>query len=669
MVSPVSISRMFCLFLGLNLMAAGAMAQDQGGLHQLNRQRFESTKTSPGDKDGSLGDAAAQSANYDVLRYSLDLRINPAEASLEGTVQMKFSALVPDFQDFVFDLDTQLGIDRVVYHGSELEFTQMDGDSVVVQLPAALSSGQVDSLVVEYSGNPREPHGDRGLMYRTNQDDAPCVASMSEPAYAKYWWPCKDRPDDKAFSSVSITVPDTLVAVSNGTLILEEPAEPGWKTYHWSEAYPMPTYLVSVAVSNYLLQAEQCDTPHGSSIPLRHWVFPLDYDDALVDFAPMCEMMEFCEGHFGSYPFQGEKYGHAEFLWSGAMEHTTVTSIGHRSIRGDGSRDWLIVHELGHQWFGDSLTPHTWADIWLNEGFATYTEALWQEHKGGREDYLAYLDFWRDDATWAFQGPVYDPVPVFPGRVIYDKGSWILHMLRERMGDTAFFSLVQDWANGGGRPGGTVTTEEFITLAESFSGQELDSFFWPYLETNYNPEIVLDYQVTDGDAGAETRLEISLRQVQDRLFNNIFPVVVTTTAGVENFSIHLIGRTASAIFELSAPVVSVVLDPEASVLWNPSSSSGQAVGMFLAYPNPSIDHYVYLRYHLEETSAVVVRIYDAKGREVAYRDLGQVQPDPGFNEYVWNEKDDSGALVAAGIYWATMEIKGFRSVLKITVLH
>ncbi len=666
---PVRISGIVSCFLGLYFMAGPAFGQERPELHQLTRDRFESTKLTAGQKDGSLGDAATQSAFYDVLRYHLDLRIHPAEASIEGAVQFNFTSLVPDLQEFVFDLDTQLSINRVVFHGTELTFSQMPGDSVVVQLPAALVQGQLDSLLVEYSGNPRETHSDRGLTFRTNHSGAPCVSSMSEPAYAKYWWPCKDLPGDKAFTSVSITVPDTLVAVSNGTLISEEAAQPGWKTYHWSEAYLMPTYLVSVAISNYLLLAEQCDTPQGSNIPLRHWVFPSDYEDAQVDFAPMCEMLEICEDHFGPYPFQGEKYGHAEFLWSGAMEHTTVTSIGHRSLNGDGSKDWLIVHELGHQWFGDSLTPHTWADIWLNEGFATYTEALWREHLGGRTAYLDYLDFWRDEVTWAFQGPVYDPVPVFPGRVIYDKGSWILHMLRQRLGDSVFFSLIQEWANGGGRPGGTVTTEQFITLAESFAGQDLDDFFWPYLETTYMPEIFFEYQASEGNAGAETRLAVSLRQVQNRIFDNIFPVAITTTSGVEFFSIHLSDRTATAVFELSAPFVSVELDPEASVLWDPSGSTHQAEGLFLVYPNPSIDHYVYLRYRLDEAAPVVVRIFDVRGREVAQRNLGQVQPDLGFNEYVWDEKDNSGSLVSAGIYWATMEIGGLRSVLKISILH
>jgi len=115
--------------------------------------------------------------------------------------------------------------------------------------------------------------------------------------------------------------------------------------------------------------------------------------------------------------------------------------------------------------------------------------------------------------------------------------------------------------------------------------------------------------------------------------------------------------------------VTVELDPQSSVLWKLSTSSGQDEGLFLAYPNPSLDHYVYLRFHLEETSSVVVRIFDARGREVAERDLGEVHPDLGFNEYVWDEKNNAGALVADGVYWATMEINGNRSVMKITVLH
>ncbi len=665
-------SKVFCLLFVLILMAPLAQSQDRTDIHGLSRARFEATKISSGNKDGSLGDAAVGSSRYDMLRYDLDLRIDPSATSLVGSVKMKFTSLVPALQSFVFDLDTQLGIDRIIYHDSELTFNQMVGDSVVVHLPAPVAMDTVDSLVVEYSGQPREPSLGRGLMYRTyslGDYVAPNVANMSEPAYAKYWWPCKDRPGDKAFTAVSITVPDTLVAVSNGTLEGEEISEAGWKTYHWREAYPMPTYLVSVAISNYLLISSECSTSLGSDVPLRHWVIPPDYDNALVDFEPMCQMMDFCERRFGPYPFLGEKYGHAEFFWSGAMEHTTVTSIGHGSLLGDGSRDWLIVHELGHQWFGNSLTPQIWADIWLNEGFATYSEALWREDQLGSDAYLAYLNFDRNDAVWAIQGPVYDPVPVFPGRVIYDKGSWILHMLRQRLGDGDFFTLLEEWTGGGNRPGGNVTTQEFIDLSESVSGQELNNFFWPYLETTQLPRIVFEYQISEGNAGPDTRLEVSLRQTQSRIFDNIFPIVVTTEAGEETFTLHLSGRTATATVELLSAVELVVLDPDPSVLWTPSSSSGVSEGLILAYPNPSLVNYIYLRYRMTATAPVAVRILDARGREVASRDLGVVSPDVGFNEYVWDLRDNNGAKVAAGVYWATMEIGGSRSVTKITVIH
>jgi len=293
---------------------------------------------------------------------------------------------------------------------------------------------------------------------------------MSQPAHAQSWWPCKDRPGDKFLVSMALTVPDTLVGVSNGTLVGVTSLGDGRETWRWREDYPIAAYLVSVAVSDYTLLQEECLTGGGTAVPLRHWVFPEDAVDAAVDFAPMCEMMDLCEQRYGPYPFAGEKYGHAEFIWPGAMEHQTVTSIGSSSVSGDRSRDWLIAHELGHQWFGDSLTPREWADIWLNEGLATYTEALWYEHRDGAAAYLAFMDQARNEAEWLLDGPVYDPMPVFPGRVIYDKGAWILHMLRGRMGDAAFFEFLQEWGSGGGRPGGTVVTKEFIALASSLAG-------------------------------------------------------------------------------------------------------------------------------------------------------------------------------------------------------
>ena len=647
----------------------------------LTRLEFEMAKTvAPGlfgHKNGELGDAAAGSDRYDVLRYDLDLLIDPELETIGGTVKMVFASRVPDLTDFVFDLRFTLTVDGVDHLAGALPFTH-DADSVSVILPQPLAAGAQDSIVVRYGGVPQMPVINRGLMFKTHtrlpggspDDRSPIVANMSQPGYAQSWWPCKDKPGDKFLVSMKLTVPDDLIGVSNGTLVGESPADPGWTTYAWREDYPIATYLVSVAISDYVLLEEDCTTGGlGSYVPLKNWVFLADVDDAILEFAPLCDMMDFCESRFGAYPFLGEKYGHAEFIWGGAMEHQTVTSIGVGALDGGGTHGWLVVHELAHQWFGDSLTPGIWADIWLNEGFATYSEALWYEFSEGDDEYFTYLANHRNEQEWTSEGPVYDPYPVFPGRVIYDKGAWILHSVRGRMGDGPFFGLVQEWAAGGGRPGGYVATQEFIDLASVWAGESLDNFLWPYLEEAYLPRIVFDYEISEGNAGPDTKLTVTLHQEQSRLFDNVFPLVVTTESGTSTERIPLRTRSNTVEVEYAEAVTKVQLDPEKWVIWNAASPTVVPQGLQVVYPNPSPGNYVVFGYKLDQPSQVVVNVMDAMGREIYHHDLGTVSPDAEGNEYGWNVRTVSGARVPSGIYWVALEIGGQRHVSKFAVVR
>lgn len=667
------------LVLGISLLMGGGgaarAAESDLNLHpvhpDLTRWQLEATKLSPAEKGGAEGDAAVTSDRYDMLRYHLQLKVDPALGTLDGSVKMVFSSEVNQLNSFVFDLTTSLDIQAINHSSGALPFTHL-GDSVSVMLPDGMSLAEVDSLTVNYHGQPTEPTYSRGLMYRTYNlggQQGPVVASLSQPAYAKYWWPCKDRPGDKALASVDITVPEGLVGVSNGNLQGTSSPEIGWTTFYWEESYPIASYLISIAISDYVELTDHCSTDLGSEIPLSHFVFPPDEDDALIDFAPMCEMMDVCEGHFGPYPFLGEKYGHAEFLWTGAMEHQTVTSIGAGSLLGDGSRDWLIVHELGHQWFGDSLTPATWADIWLNEGFATYTEALWVEHKSGLDAYLSRMRTIKIPGIWAVQGPVYDPVPVFPGRVIYDKGAWMLHMLRGRMGDVDFFQFLEEWAQGDGRPGHNVTTEDLISLAEDISSQQLGDFLWPYLTSLDIPQIGFTFELGAGDAGPSSQVVVNLQQMQNTFFDNIFPIRVTTLSGTEDFQVHLDSFSTTATLEASGQIVNVELDPDGWVLWENAGNNGQVVGLNGAYPNPSSDGYVYLTYRLVDAALAELDVYDVKGRHVDHIDLGFVVPESGGNEFAWDQRGRDGQRVASGVYWGVLDLDGKRSVRKFTVIH
>jgi aminopeptidase N len=687
-IHGITTGRIIRGLLNVVLLAAvsQAFAADRDLPHgPLTRLEFEMDKAvasgSPGDKSGELGDAAAGSYRYDVLRYDLDLRIDPSTQNISGTVKMVFAGapelLEPDFIDFVFDLRHTLTVDAVTHLSGPLVFTH-DADAVSVVLPVPLAVGDVDSLVVSYSGLPRSPVVNRGLMFKTyphepgdpETETSPIIANMSQPAYAQSWWPCKDKPGDKFMVTMQLTVPDALFGVSNGTLVSETAADPGWITYAWREDYPIAAYLVSVAISDYVLLEEACTTSGlGSVVPLKNWVFMFDVEDAIVDFEPLCEMMDFCESRFGAYPFLGEKYGHAEFLWPGAMEHQTVTSIGHGSLDGDGNHAWLIVHELAHQWFGDSLTPDIWADIWLNEGFATYSEALWFEHKVDQDAYFTYLANRRNEKEWASEGPVYDPVPVFPGRVIYDKGAWILHMLRWRMGDGPFFGFVEDWSTGIDRRDGTVITQDLINLATSLAGEPLDEFFRPYLNETILPQISFDYEIGPGNAGEDTKLSVTLRQNQWPHFDNVFPLVVTTATGTTTERIPLTTDSNTVVLEYPAAVTNVELDPEKWVLWNEFTSGTIPQGLTRVYPNPSAGGYVVFGYELAQPARVVVRVMDSMGRQVYHHDLGTVQPVSGGNEYGWNVRTVSGARVPSGVYWAALEIAGQRYVSKFSVVR
>jgi aminopeptidase N len=668
------------LLLVLGWTVGTVAAQERSDLPHgpLTRAEFVGAKTIAsglGDqKNGELGDAAVTSDRYDMLRMALDLRIDPGQRTIAGSVKMVFRSERAALDAFVFDLIANLDVTAVDHASGPLVFTHL-ADSVVVTLPSALALGTEDSLVVYYSGTPTSPVFNRGLMFKRHfplpevdqSQLVPIVANMSQPAYAQSWWPCKDRPDDKFRVSLALTVPDTLVGVSNGTLLREQAADPGWRTYSWREDYPIASYLVSVAISDYELLTSSCTTGLGSVVPLQNWVFPNDVVDAIADFAPLCDMLDFCETRFGPYPFIGEKYGHAEFLWPGAMEHQTVTSIGAGSLTGQGLHEWLIVHELGHQWFGDSLTPADWADIWLNEGFATYSEILWAEHKAGSAGYFTAMANAREPSGWIDDGPVYDPVPIFPGRVIYDKGAWILHMLRGRMGDPAFFGLVAEWSQGAGRKLGYVETQGFIDLAGVWAGEDLNAFLWPYLTTTALPILAFDYDLSQGLAGPDTHLQINLRQRQTPLFDNTYPVVVTTTAGQQTLTVNLSTLATVAEFELDAAVLQVELDPQQWLLWRGAGSTPQVEGLTRVFPNPSRGNYVVFRYRLERNARLQLRVYDVRGREVAARDLGR--KDAGEYEWGWDVTGAGGEAIPSGVYWAALFVDTTRSVAKFSVVR
>lgn len=488
---------------------------------------------------------------YDVTWYDLDVTIDPSDSTLSGSVLIEGRSLVAALSGIDLDLIDTVSVDSIFagdtlqsvsvltlqvdsVGGNGVSWTHED-DLLRITLDNDYDSSAVFSVRIDYHGSPR-PFNRNGLIWRRHGTQ-PVIYTMVEPFFSHHWWPCKDVPWDKADSSeVTITVPDNLVGVSNGILFrADSTAVPGWRSYRWKHGHPIPPYLISIAVSNYEVVQATYDPVDGErpSVPISHYVYPEDVVAAETTFALVPQMLGRLEEVFGPYPFRDERYGHAEIYGTGAMEHNTCTSFGDRLIVGNRGSDDVIVHELGHQWWGDLITCEGWEDVWLNEGFATYTEGIWREHRGGPESLTRYM---RAIEYTGAQSVYVDPVPdddslfssLYFGAV-YSKGAWVLHMLRNSVGDSTFYRILERHKNDSLDRGGFANTAQFIETCETVSGLDLERFFRQWVFLTGAPEFTVEPYMS---ASKETLwLRLAQDPDQDTCYAADLDVAFVTSGG------------------------------------------------------------------------------------------------------------------------------------------
>jgi aminopeptidase N len=627
----------------------------------------------------------ADDRGYDVLHYSLDLTIDVDGHWVSGRASADLLSLRAGLSRVNLDLVNDLTVDSLLWSvppaASPLPvpFTHT-GDSLIALLPEPLPAGTAGRLVVVYQGRP-PLHGAfrAGLMWRQfgdetpdPADDVPVVASMSEPWSAHSWWPCKDHPHDKATATLAFTVPEPYTAISNGLLRSETVPQPGWRRFLWQESYPISSYLVSVAVSVYESWLELCPGLNGPVL-LTYHVFPPERETAPIDLARTCDMLHFLEELAGPYPFAAERYGQVEFVWGGAMEHQTATSLGRTFVAGTGRFQKLILHEFAHQWFGDLLTPRQWRDIWLNEGFARYCEALWLEHTEGREamlEYMRRIGPARHEDLFANQGILTDPDPILPNLLVYDKGAWVLHMLRNHVGDEAFFKLVHDYATAPEIAYGNVATADFLALASASAGVDLAPVLRPWLETSAVPTLAWSITQHPGPRDPRTVVLLEIRQQQDTLFDLALPVQIATAGGVEFKRAVINQREQSFRWYVYGAVDSVSIDPEGWVLFQQAGTLPPLLQMLTPAPNPAGAAGTLLRFRLRQETSLTLDVYDVRGQRRGRWELGQqpaTQDAPG--QWAWNGRDGAGRPLPAGVYWLELKGGGTRAVQKVTLVH
>jgi aminopeptidase N len=468
----------------------------------------------------------------DILHYDLDIELYPKNKKLKTKAEITGIIMQPGMDRIDLNFYDNLKINDLKLNNLSAIF-ENKGTRLSVYLPDMVSD--TFKLKISYEGTPKRTGLSAFVFGEINGNSV--VYNLNEPTFASTWFPCNDIPSDKALLDIKITNDSSQTSVSNGILVSKVLNEDR-TTYHWKTIYPISTYLICLYSSDYAEFTDTYISMTNDTMPIQHFVLTDHLDEAKIDFKNIPRMIEFFAKTFGEYPFVKEKYGVAEFLWqAGAMEHQTITGIGSNFVGGKNFFEDIYIHELAHHWWGNAVGPATWKDIWLNEGFSTYSEALYAESYAGKKGLQSTMQSKFSDE---FSNTLYDPGKNLFSSTVYDKGAWVLHMLRWEVGDSAFFDILRSYFEE--HKYKNASTNNFISVCERISKRDLSKFFdqWVFtgtenIQLNYkwiikkqSDEkylIILDLaQKQERYPSFQFRLEVMLEYDNDRSYSKIFEV-------------------------------------------------------------------------------------------------------------------------------------------------
>lgn len=498
-------------------------------------------------------------ADYDLIYQRMKFNVDPAVNYISGSVYSKVKFLKDQIGVVRFDLNDNMIVDSITCN-QELATFQHSGDKISIDLPQPMNAGSFSDFEIFYRGAPVQDGF--GSFTPTNHAGTPLLWTLSEPYGAKVWWPCKQSLADKIDSmDVYITCPQQYKAASNGKLV-SDTVTGAKRTAHWRHRYPIATYLVGIAVTNYETFSGFLNLANGDSIEVLDYVFPEYLAAAKSMFYETFDIMDFYNRTFITYPFSAEKYGHAQFNWGGGMEHQTMSFMTNLNFE-------LVAHEMAHQWFGDYITLASWHDIWLNEGFATYLTGLCYENlKGGQ-----YWAPWKKNEVSRIisspGGSVYvadttNINRIFDGRLSYAKGAYLLHMLRWELGDQRFFKSMKDYLLDPALAGGFASQKQFVEHMETAGDTTLTEFFNDWYYGQGYPIYHLHYYTDPADNG-KTKLAISQSPSNSSVSFFEMHVPIRVWRNRQHFDLRLYNTQQNQEFVISdEPVDSVQFDPD---LW------------------------------------------------------------------------------------------------------
>ena len=559
--------------------------------------------------------------NYDLKYHRFYWFADPTQDSIRGIVTSYFVATKLSMSNIQFELSAGMSADSASHHGFMFSVNHT-GNIITVPFGEITPEGSLDSVTVYYHGNPitsgfgsfgNEIHGGAAGMW-----------TLSEPYGAADWWPSKNDLSDKIDSiDVYVVTPKVNHVASNGLLISEKPLGVNYTIAHWKHRYPIASYLIAIASTNYARFSDYLVTG-TDSLEVLNYVYPEDSLELRVNATSVIPCIALYEQLFTPYPYRAEKYGHAQFGWGGGMEHQTMTFLGKGAFNAE-----IIAHELAHQWFGDMVTCGSWHDIWLNEGFATYCAGLryefidsyyWNIWKHNNISYVCYApagSVYCDDTTSVDR--------IFNSRLSYSKGAMLLHMLRWVIGDDNFFTGMKNYLNDPALRYGFARTSDFKAHMEATSGRNLTGFFADWFYGQGFPT----YTVNVGQL-PDHNTSVTIYQSQTDTSVKFFkmPVPIKFYGGGRD-TLMVFNHTYSGemfLANLGFAIDSIKFDPD---LWLVSANNIVTLGKndlpagktLTLLPNPASDM-LYIQHNLGKINSVEILGMDGKSETVNLKSEG-----------------------------------------------
>lgn len=472
-------SAILCLTLGLIAFSTLCVYP----MNWYNKPAFADNSLSTNQNIENAKSVQYESSSYskwDLTYNKLEISVNPSMYYITGSVYFEFTSLVDNLDSIIIDLTDDMQINSLSHNKTELYFTHSN-HQVVIKLPKTLTEGEKSSFTISYEGAPDNISKYNNPLFQTSHNGIMQLFTLSEPFYARDWWPCKQSLVDKIDSiDILIKSPKQYESASNGVLI-SNTIDNNLRICHWKHRYPIAAYLVFFSTTEYKIYSDWATLNDSSKVEILNYVYPESYD-IWKELTPLAaEYIEYYSNLLIDYPFKNEKYGHAQIDGTSSMEHQTMCSMAHTTAE-------VLIHELSHQWFGDYITCGSWQDVWLNEGFATFFQVTFQ----GRSGKYQGINQWAT-SQWSarlepegsiFVKDITDSHNIFDSFLTYNKGACILYMLKGLLGEETFYKGLNNYLNDSRLKYGFASTKHFCENMEAAADTTLTEFFndWIYGE-------------------------------------------------------------------------------------------------------------------------------------------------------------------------------------------